>query len=110
LRLEAGGIRVYPSPLEGPADQAIQTHVHALEELDGCLIYYGDVGRDWFDSVFLRIAKKIRQRGLPSAIFLAPPPTDHKTKDIRNLGVRLVSDAETAVAAFLGGALGASAT
>ena len=107
LELEKKGVRTYPSPLEGPADQALRTHVDALDELDGCLIYYGDVGRDWFDSVFLRIAKKIRQRGLPSAIFLAPPPTDHKAKDIRNLGVRLVADANAAANAFLSAALAA---
>jgi hypothetical protein len=99
--LEAKGIRVYPSPLDGPADQAFQTHVQALDELDGCLIYYGNVSREWFDSVFLRIAKKIRQRGLPSAIFLAPPPTDHKTSDLGRLGVPLVSDADSTARAFL---------
>jgi hypothetical protein len=107
--LETRGIRVYPSPLDGPADQALQTHIQALDELDGCLIYYGDASQDWFNSVFLRIAKKIRQRGLPSAIFLAPPPTDHKTKDLSNLGVPLVREADAAARAFLANALGASA-
>jgi hypothetical protein len=86
----------------------LQTHVQALDELDGCLIYYGDVSQDWFTSVFLRIAKKIRQRGLPSAIFLAPPPTDHKIKDLGNLGVPLVQEAEAAAHAFLSSALGAT--
>jgi len=109
-RLEAQGIHVYPSPLEGPADQALQTHVQALDELDGCLIYYGDAGRDWFDSVFLRIARKIRQRGLPSAIFVAPPPSDHKTKDLRNLGVPLVAEADAAARMFVPAALGAAVT
>ncbi len=107
-RLETQGIHIYPSPLDGPADQALQTHVQALDELDGCLIYYGDVSQDWFTSVFLRIAKKIRQRGLPSAIFLAPPPTDHKIKDLGNLGVPLVQEAEAAAHAFLSSALGAT--
>jgi hypothetical protein len=105
--LEAKGIHVYPSPLDGLADQALRTHVAALDELDGCLIYYGDVGRDWFDSVFLRLAKKIRQRGLPSAIFIGPPPTDHKIRDIKNLGLRLVSDPDAAANAFLTADLGA---
>jgi len=108
-RLEAQGVHVFSSPLDCPADQALQTHVQALDQLDGCLIYYGDVGQDWFTSVFLRIAKKIRQRGLPSAIFLAPPPTDHKTKDLGNLGVPVVEEAEAAARAFLASALGATA-
>jgi hypothetical protein len=99
--LERGGVHVYPSPLDGPADQALQTHVRALDELDGCLIYYGDVDRDWFDAVFLRVQKKIRQRRLKSAIFLAPPPTQHKTQDLRNIGVTVVDGAEAAVRAFL---------
>ena len=101
--LEQHGVRVYPSPLEGPADQALQAHVRALDELDGCLIYYGDIGRDWFDAVFLRVLKKIRQRRLPSAIFLAPPPTEHKTRDLRNIGLPVVEGAEAAVRTFLAG-------
>ncbi len=88
--LERRGVHVYPSPLDGPADQAMKTHVSALDELDGCLIYYGNVDRDWFDAVFLRVQKKIRQRGLLSGIFLAPPPTPHKTQDLRSVGVPLV--------------------
>jgi hypothetical protein len=78
--------------------------VRALDELDGCLIYYGNIERDWFDAVFLRVQKKIRQRQLLSAIFLAPPPTDHKTNDLRYLGVPVVEGAEAAVKIFLGGA------
>ena len=100
--LEHGGVHVYASPLEGPADQALKTHVSALDELDGCLIYYGDINRDWFDAVFLRVQKKIRQRGLPSAIFVAPPTTQHKTDDLRNLGVPLVEGPDATVKFFLG--------
>jgi hypothetical protein len=100
--LEQRGVHVYPSPLEGPADQALQTHVRALDELDGCLIYYGDVERDWFDAVFLRVQKKIRQRHLLSAVFVAPPPTEHKTHDLRNVGVPVVEGAEATVRLFLG--------
>jgi hypothetical protein len=99
--LEQRGVRVYPSPLDGSADQALQSHVRALDELDGCLIYYGDVDRDWFDAVFLRVQKKIRQRHLLSAIFVAPPSTHHKTHDLRNVGVPVVEGAEAAVRAFL---------
>lgn len=44
--LEKRGVHIYSSPLDGTTDQAaMQTHVRALDELDGCLIYYGDVGR-----------------------------------------------------------------
>lgn len=102
--LEQRGVHVYPSPLDGPADQALQTHVRALDELDGCLIYYGEIDRDWFDAVFLRVQKKIRQRHLRSAIFVAPPPTEHKTHDLRNMGVPVVQEAEATVRLFLGGA------
>jgi hypothetical protein len=101
--VEQGGVRIFPSPLDGPADQAFQTHLRALDELDGCLIYYGDVDRDWFDSVFLKVQKKIRQSQLPSAIFLAPPPTEHKTQDLRYLGVPLLNDAEGVLRTFGGG-------
>jgi len=100
--LEKRGVHVYPSPLEGAAEEAMQTHVSALDTLDGCLIYYGDVDREWFDAVFLRVQKKIRQRGLLSAIFLAPPETPHKTKDLRMVGVPLVEGADAAVNLFLG--------
>jgi len=102
--LEHRGVHLYPSPLEGPADQAVQTHISALDDLDGCLIYYGDVDRSWFDAVFLRVQKKIRQRGLPSAIYLAPPSTPHKTQDLRYLGVPVVENADAAVQAFMGAA------
>jgi hypothetical protein len=100
--LEQRGVHVYPSPLDGPADQALQSHVRALDKLDACLIYYGDVDRDWFDAVFLRVLKKIRQRHLLSAIFVAPPPTEHKTHDLRNIGVPVVEGAEATVRLFLG--------
>jgi hypothetical protein len=100
--LELRGIRVYPSPLDGSADQALQTHVRALDELDGCLIYYGDIDRGWFDAVFLRVQKKIRQRALLSAIFVAPPPTPHKSDDLRNIGVPLVTGVEATVSFFRG--------
>jgi predicted Ser/Thr protein kinase len=102
-RLEHGGIYVYASPLEGPAELALQTHMSALDELDGCLIYYGDVDRSWFDAVFLRVQKKIRQRRLPIAIYVAPPPTEHKTNDLWNLGVPVLQEPEATVQAFIGG-------
>lgn len=103
--LERSGIYVYASPLEGPAEQALHTHMSALDELDGCLIYYGDIDRSWFDAVFLRVQKKIRQRRLPTAIYVAPPPTEHKTSDLRNLGVPVFQEPEAAVQAFVGGTI-----
>lgn len=106
--LEKRGVHMYPSPLEGAADQAMQTHLSALDELDGCLIYYGDIPRDWFDAVFLRVQKKIRQRGLRSAIFLAPPKTPHKADDLRSVGVPLVEEPEAAVKVFLPSSAGAT--
>ena len=100
--LKQRGLYCYPSPLDGPAGQALQTHVDRLDDADGCIIYYGDVGREWFDAVILRVQKKIRQNHLRSAIFIAPPPTEHKTHDLQHLGVPLVQEAEAAVRAFLG--------
>jgi hypothetical protein len=85
--LENLGIWTFPSPLEGLAEQAMQTHVKALDELDGCLIYYGEVDREWFDATFLRIQKTIRKRRIPSAIYPAPPPTAHKQDDLRTIGI-----------------------
>jgi hypothetical protein len=102
--LEVRGLRIYPSPLDGPADQALQTHVRALDELEDCLIYYGDVNRDWFDAVFLRVQKKIRQRQLRTVIFLAPPTTEHKNQDLRRIGIPVVDRPESAISAFLGDA------
>ncbi len=61
-----------------------------------------NVDRDWFDAVFLRVQKKIRQRHLQSAIFLAPPPTQHKTLDLLNIGLPLVHEAESTAKVFLG--------
>jgi len=60
------------------------------------------VDRDWFDAVFLRVQKKIRQRHLRGVIYLAPPHTPHKTQDLRGIGVPVVDRAEAAVLAFLG--------
>lgn len=102
--LEQRGLFSYPFPLDGNADEALRTHVDRLDDADGCLIYYGDVDREWFDAVFLRVRKKIREKNLRSAIFLAPPPTEHKTHDLLHLGVPLVKEAEATVRVFLGGA------
>jgi hypothetical protein len=100
--LEDVGINTFPSPVDGPADQALQAHVKALDELDGCLIYYGAVDRDWFDATFLRLRKTIRKRNLPSAIYPAPPQTEHKLQDLRHCGVPLLDQAteEQAARAF----------
>lgn len=100
--LEHAGVGTFPSPVDGPADEAMQAHVKALDELDGCLIYYGAVGRDWFDATFLRLRKTIRKRNLPSAIYPAPPPTEHKMQDLRHCGVPLLdqSTEEEAAQAF----------
>src|SRR5262249_59992523 len=76
--LEHRGVHVYPSPLDGPADQALQTHVRALDDLDGCLIYYGDVDRGWFDAVFLPVPKTILERSFVTDIFVEPAPTGPK--------------------------------
>jgi hypothetical protein len=35
---------------------------------------------------------------------VAPPPTDHKKQDLRNLGVPVVDEADGVVRALLGGA------
>ena len=43
-----------------------------------------------------------RQRQLLSAIFVAPPPTPHKTDDLRNIGVPMVNGVEATVKFFLG--------
>lgn len=101
--LESRGVHVYPSPLDGPADQAMQTHVRALDELDGCLIYYGDVSRDWLDAVFPGVQRRIRQRQMLSAIFLAPP-AEHNTRDLVNLGLPVVEEADATARLFLGDA------
>jgi hypothetical protein len=100
--LEEVGIDTFPSPIDGPADEALQAHVKALNELDGCLIYYGAVERDWFDATFLRLRKTIRKRNLPSAIYPAPPPTEHKMQDLRHCGIPLLDQAteEQAARAF----------
>ncbi len=100
--LEEVGIDTFPSPVDGPADEALQSHVKALDELDGCLIYYGAVDRDWFDATFLRLRKTIRKRNLPSAIYPAPPQTQHKMQDLRHCGIPLLDQAteEQAARAF----------
>lgn len=107
--LEARGVHVFAQLPEGSADQALETHINALAALDGCLIYYGDVAPEWFNAVFPRVRKTIRQCSLRSAIFLAPPPTEHKTRDLRRFGMQIVQEPEAAVNFFLGAGLGATA-
>ena len=102
--LEQRGVHVHPSPLDGPADQAAIEFVESTHVWLQGLIYYGDVDRDWFEAVFLRVQKTIRQRRLLSAIFVAPPPTERKTHDLRNIGVPVVEGAEATVRLLLGGA------
>jgi hypothetical protein len=90
------------SPLSGPADEAMTRHVKALEELDGCLIYYGNTERDWFDTVFLRLRRHIQERRLRSAIYVGPPPDDFKQHDLKRLPVRLLDKPQAAAAYFAG--------
>lgn len=103
-QLKERGVHTYLSPLDGPADQVMQEHVNLLDELDGCLIYYGDVDRSWFDGIFPRLRKKIRQRGLRTVIYSAPPPNDHKL-DLRYQEWTVVEDADAAARALLAGAV-----
>jgi hypothetical protein len=98
--LRQKGVCIYPSPVSGPADEAITRHVKALEELDGCLIYYGNTEQDWFDTVFLRLRRHIQERRLHSAIYVAPPPNDFKEHDLKFLGVPLLDQPQAAAAYF----------
>jgi hypothetical protein len=100
-RLKERGVHSYVSPYEGSAEQVMQEHVNLLDELDGCLIYYGDVDRSWFDGIFPRLRKKIRQRGLRTVIYSGPPPSDHK-RDLQFQDWTVVHDADAAALAFLG--------
>ena len=89
--LEDVGVYTMPSPVDGPAERAMESHLKALNELDGCLIYYGEVDREWFDAIFLRIRRTIQKRRLPSAIYTGPPETEHKKIDLSHCGVPLLS-------------------
>ena len=86
--------------MSGPADQAITRHVKALEELDGCLIYFGNTERDWFDTVFLRLRRHIQERHLHSAIYVGPPPDEFKEHDLKYLGVPLLNQPQAAARYF----------
>ncbi|MGD0903833.1 MAG: toll/interleukin-1 receptor domain-containing protein [Terracidiphilus sp.] len=98
--LRQQGVCIYPSPVSGPADQAITRHVKALEELDGCLIYFGNTERDWFDTVFLRLRRHIQERHLHSAIYVGPPPDEFKEHDLKYLGVPLLNQPQAAARYF----------
>jgi hypothetical protein len=98
--LQQQGVCIYPSPVSGPADEAMTRHVKALEEFDGCLIYYGNTEQDWFDTVFLRLRRHIQERHLRSAIYVAPPPNDFKEHDLKRLGVKLLDQPQAAAAYF----------
>ncbi len=100
--LQQKGVCVYPSPVEGSADNAMTRHVKMLEELDGCLIYYGNTERDWFDTVFLRLRRHIQERRLRSAIYVGPPPDDYKMRDLKRLPVPLLDKPQAAAAYFAG--------
>jgi hypothetical protein len=94
------GVNLSISPLEGSADGAMTKQVRALENLDGCLIYYGHTERDWFDTVFLRLRRHIQERGLRSAIYIGPPPDDFKEHDLKYLGVQLLKQPQAAAKFF----------
>jgi TIR domain len=100
--LQKQGVCIYPSPLSGSADEAMARHVKALEELDGCLIYYGNTEQDWFDTVFLRLRRHIQERRVRSAIYVGPPPNDFKEHDLKFLGVPLLDRPQAAAAYFAG--------
>jgi hypothetical protein len=100
--LQQQGVCILPSPLSGSADEAMTRHVEALEGLDGCLIYYGNTERDWFDTVFLRLRRHIQERRLRSAIYVGPPPNDFKEHDLKYLGVPLLNQPQAAAAYFVG--------
>ncbi len=98
--LQQQGIWASISQFDGPADEALDKHVKALEELDGCLIYYGNTERNWFDTVFRRVRREIQERHLRSAIFVGPPPDDFKDNEIKYLGVQLINQAQAAAEFF----------
>jgi len=100
--LQQQGINASISPLDGPADGAMTKQVKMLEELDGCLIYYGNTERDWFDTVFLRLRRHIQERSLRSAIYVGPPPDDFKEHDLEYLGVQLLKQPQDAASYFAG--------
>jgi len=98
--LQQQGIYASISPLDGSADGAMTKQVKALENLDGCLIYYGHTERDWFDTVFLRLRRHIQERGLRSAVYVGPPPDDFKEHDLKYLGVQLLKQPQDAAKFF----------
>jgi hypothetical protein len=98
--LQQRGINASISPLDGPADGAMTKQVQMLENLDGCLIYFGNTERDWFDTVFLRLRRHIQERGLRSAIYVGPPPDDFKEHDLEYLGVQLLKQPQDAASFF----------
>ena len=100
IRLKERGVNAYVSRLEGEAEQMMQDHVNLLDEADGCLIYYGNIGRAWFDGLYPRLRKKIRQRELRTVIYSGPPPNDHK-RDLRFQDWTVVEDFDQAAEAFL---------
>lgn len=100
--LQKKGVCTYMSPLSGAADEAMTKHVKALEELDGCLIYYGNTERDWFDTVFLRLRRHIQERRLRSAIYVGPPPDDFKQRDLKRLPVQVLDKPQAAADYFIG--------
>ncbi len=101
-RLKERGVSAYISPVEGEAELVMLEHVNLLDEADGCLIYYGDVERSWFDGLYPRLRKKIRQRGLRTVIYSGPPPNDHK-RDLQYQDWTVVEDFDAAAQAFLEG-------
>jgi len=98
--LQQQGIYTSISPMDGSADGAMTKQVKALENLDGCLIYYGHTERDWFDTVFLRLRRHIQERGLRSAVYVGPPPDDFKEHDLKYLGVQLLKQPQDAAKFF----------
>ena len=63
--------------------EALQIHTENLGLCDACLIFYGQGSSAWFEAKLRDLRKYLRGRQPPvaaKAIYIAPPPTDHKAE------------------------------
>jgi hypothetical protein len=86
-----------PDPSETSLEQHEVISQEFSELIHGLLIYYGDATSAWFIKAFKCAQKLKSRRPVPAAVYLAPPPSDYKTKDVPDLPLLLLDPANASV-------------
>jgi hypothetical protein len=77
--------------------ESLQIHAENLGLCDACLIFYGQAPVAWFEAKLRDLRKHLRGRRPPvaaKAIYIAEPPTEHKT-DVETLEAMVLREGGT---------------